>query len=518
MASAAAKPELDAKGNPIRAVSRTLTAERRDKLLMLQRREQMKDVLVEKFKRSNVQCSDSLIDKEVTNFVKKAKVTEANLNRLERRIRHHAKEEKDGEDCNSDGTEAEELGSVPDDVVSRYSQHSVAASQVSRLSDKSATTTLSAILAQGKNPNDYDWGRLDDYAIFLHEQDGNRAKQVEKSVQSNLKQHLDVQVVDRQRQKQRLVDDEKKYYDNLLIELENWKLAEEEKKEVFQKKIMAEKKSRDEQYYADQKKKAEEAAKLRLEEEQQVKQVVEELEQEKAALEAKKEKEKKAILKVFKENMIEKQQREKAAAEARQRDLEEQINNQRLQEEKAEKRAQEAAERDAHQKEMIALMKDEMTQQAEAAGKEDAIRAKAQREEAEQRASAIDTLKNQKLKEMRHETQNFLFQQMAEKESRNAEKETIKNLQAAVYKADEEEYNEMEAKKVVDRKERNKKNRAELEKQIEARKGIKKKAMSSSEISMNIDLINVVEQTLKERDQMIKQQKEEAMRRAQLEE
>jgi len=190
------------------------------------------------------------------------------------------------------------------------------------------------------------------------------------------------------------------------------------------------------------------------------------------------------------------------------------LNNQRLQEEKAEKLALEAAEREAHQKKMIAAMEDQMTQQAEAAGKEDALRARAQREEAEKRASAIDTLKNQKLKEMRHETQNFLFQQMAEKESRAVEKETIKNLQAAVYKADEEEYNDAEAQKVIDRKARNMKNRAELEKQIEARKGLKKKAMSSSEISMNIDLINVVEQTLKERDHILKQRKEAALRKA----
>merc|ERR1712137_262441 len=207
-------------------------------------------------------------NKEVTNFVKKAKVTEANLNRLERRIKHRAKNPDD--DCGSDfeGNDEE----IPEDVVSCYSCPSVASTQVSGMSKMSHTTSLSQLLAQGKVPQDYEWSRLDEYAQFLAGQDVARTKEQDKDIKLRLKTHLDKQVVERQKAKAQLVEDEKKYYDNLLIELEEWKCQ--------------------------QKKKAEEREKVKLEEERIVKQVVEEIAADKKAQEKKKEKEKKAILKV----------------------------------------------------------------------------------------------------------------------------------------------------------------------------------------------------------------------------
>jgi len=509
---AAPATEFDAKGNPIRSVSRTLTAERRNKLLALQRREQMKDVLIEKFKKSNSNCSEKVISNEVTNFVKKAKVTEANLNRLERRIKHRA--DNDEGDCGSDfeGNDEE----IPEDIVSCYSCPSVAStrlSNISGLSKLSHCTSLSALLAQGKVPQDYEWSRLDEYAQFLAGQDQARTKNIDKDVKAKLRNQLDKQVVERQNQKQQLVEDEKKYYDNLLIELDEWKIQEKEKEEEFHKKMQQEKASRDEQFFAEQKKKAEEKEKIRLEEERIVKQVVEEIAADRKAQEKKKEKEKKAILKVFKENMKEKREREALADEARGKDLEEQKNNIKLMEEQAAQRASESAERDARQKEMIDKMKEQVFAQQAAAGKEDAIRARAQQDEAENRACTIDKMKKEKLQLMRQDTQSFLFQQMAEKENRKQETEKLKDLHSAVYKADGDEYRMMEEEKVKNRQQRNMENRQELEKQIEARKASKKKQMSSSEISMNIDLINVVEKTLKERDQIMKQRKvEEAQR------
>merc|ERR1739845_175524 len=118
---------------------------------------------------------------------------------------------------------------IPEDVVSCYSCPSVASTQVSGLSKMSHTTSLSQLLARGKIPQDYEWSRLDEYAQFLAGQDVARTKVLEKDVKEKLKTQLDQQVVERQRQKQRLVEDEKKYYDNLLIELEEWKLQEKEK-------------------------------------------------------------------------------------------------------------------------------------------------------------------------------------------------------------------------------------------------------------------------------------------------
>jgi len=86
----------------IRDVSKTLSAERREKLIALRDREAMKDVLLEKFqirygtqreKKDDdaVSVSESVIRNEVDTFVQKAYLTEENLARLERRIRQHSR-------------------------------------------------------------------------------------------------------------------------------------------------------------------------------------------------------------------------------------------------------------------------------------------------------------------------------------------------------------------------------------------------------------------------------------------
>merc|ERR1712149_98436 len=151
-----------------------------------------------------------------------------------------------------------------------------------------------------------------------------------------------------------------------------------------------------------------------------------------------------------------------------------------------------------------------MGQQAKK-GDEDARRAMKQKEEADARAIEMERNKEAKLKEMRHDTQKFLFRQMAEKDEKKGQALELKRLQAAILEADTQEYMEMEKQKFHDRRVRNVEHRIGLEAQIADRAAVvsRKYAMSGAEIKMNRQLLDLVDKTLSERDAYMDSHEEE---------
>merc|ERR1719207_485812 len=140
--------------------------------------------------------------------------------------------------------------------------------------------------------------------------------------------------------------------------------------------------------------------------------------------------------------------------------------------------------------------------QQEEMGDEDARRAAKQKEEADARAIEMERNKEEKLKQMRHETQNFLFKQMAEKDEKKEQALELKRLQASILEADTQEYMQMEKQKAHDRRVRNLEHRVLLEDQIaeRAKEPARKYAMSGAEVKMNRQLLDLVDKTLQERD------------------
>merc|ERR1719353_1875560 len=83
-----------------------------------------------------------------------------------------------------------------------------------------------------------------------------------------------------------------------------------------------------------------------------------------------------------------------------------------------EARAAELQARMDKQKALMEKMKENVIKQQKAKGDEDARRAAKQKEEADARAIEMERNKAAKLKDMRHDTQSFLFKQMAEKDEK----------------------------------------------------------------------------------------------------
>merc|ERR1719162_215462 len=129
------------------------------------------------------------------------------------------------------------------------------------------------------------------------------------------------------------------------------------------------------------------------------------------------------------------------------------------------------------------------------------MRASAQQEEMDRHYAEAERVKQQRLKQLRLETQAYLFKQMAEKDSRKNDDKDLQNIQAQILERDTEEYNEIEREKLVSKKIRNFEHRKEIEGQMEHRSKQSVPEMSEAEVKMNRNLLNLVNRTLTVRDE-----------------
>merc|ERR1712050_711574 len=135
-----------------------------------------------------------------------------------------------------------------------------------------------------------------------------------------------------------------------------------------------------------------------------------------------------------------------------------------------------------------------------AAGDNDAQRAQAQQDEMDRHFFEAESLKQNRLKQLRLENQAYLLKQMEEKDGRKEEDKELQNIQAMILQRDTQEYNEIEKQKIVDRRIRNLEHRKDIEKQMEYKMRQSAPEMSEAELQMNAPLLNLVSRTLDERD------------------
>jgi len=450
----------------------------------------LKDALTDKFKgrfghgssyrgADEMSVASSAIKREVDNFAQAADVTEGNLNRLERRLHDKAK--------NGRGASGSQ--------VSAYS----AASQRSR-----SLASLGQNIAGGApadNPAAFDWSRLDEYASYLHEQDAVRQKMGVHALQKKLRMDLDNQVKEKNSRSGGNNEEDMRYHQNSMIELERWKATEQARAEEMKNKLMKEKSDRDEQLNFERKLKSEELDRKKNEESNLVEKIVTEMEQEQRKFERKKLQTKAAMRKVFEENNEDQKRREEQRVEQARKEAEAMREYNRILDEQEEKRAEELAARMARQKDLMEKLQANVAAQAKDAGDNDAQRANAQQAEMDRHYFEAEKTKMGRLKQMRLENQAYLLRQMGEKDGRKEEETGLANIQAQILERDTSEYNEIERQKAVDKRLRNFDNRQEIERQISCRAGQRAPEMSDAEIAMNKPLLGLVHRTLTGRDQ-----------------
>jgi len=470
-----------------------LSDSRRAKLINLKKREDLKDALTEKFKsrfgksatgREDDECSvaSSAIRREVDHFANKAHVTEHNLGRLERRLQKHAS-----------------AGRRDSDVMSQVSAYS-SSTQRSR-----SMTQLAGNAIAGTNsaPQSFDWCKLDEYASYLHEQDALRQKLGVHALQSKLRMDLDQQVEQKQMRRQEAMEEDARYHQNSLIELERWKANEQAREQERQAQNIKETLDRDEQLAYERKLKGEELQRKKDEESSLVDKIVTEMESEQRRFERKKEQTKKAMKKVFEENMDDQRKRQQAKKEQMNKEAAAMKEYNRVLDEQEEQRAAELGDRMERQNDLMKKLQENVAAVQKGAGDNDAQRAGAQQEEMDRHFFEAESLKQARLSQLRLENQAYLLKQMEEKDGRGEEDKELQNIQAMILGRDTQEYNEIEKQKIVDRRIRNLDHRKDIEKQMEYKMRQSQPEMSEAEIQMNKPLLNLVNRTLDERDQQM---------------
>lgn len=475
---------------------------RRAKLMDLKRREDLKDALVEKFKGrfgkgapykdpEEMSVSSEVIRKEVDRFAKTAAVTEANLIRLERRL--HGRAQKRIADENQS-------------VISGVSNYS----GMTRSRSAASIAGREVVGSKFELPASYDWTRLDEYASYLHEQDALRQQLGVKALQRKMRMDLDQQVAEKSKRKVDAVEEDKRYFENSLMEMERWKEQEQLRQDEKQQRIVKEKLDRDAQLEYERKLKDEEVQKKKDEEASLVEKIVNEMELEQRRYEKKKEQTKRAMRKVFEENMEDQRRRNIAKKEATEKEAETMKEYNRLLDEQEEQRAHELAARMERQSELMKKLQENVDTVKKGAGDNDAQRAALQAEEQDRHYFEAESVKQNRLQQMRFENQAYLLKQMEEKDSRKNEEKYLQQIQAAILERDAEEYNAVEKQKVIDRKLRNLEHRKDIERQMEYKSRQSVPEMSEAEIQLNRPLLELVERTLQTRDEHEKMAKKMA--------
>lgn len=467
-----------------------LSDRRREKLINLKKREDLKDALTEKFKSrfghgakhrdlDEVSVASATIRHEVDHFAKNADVTEANLVRLERRLHSRA--------ANQITDDASVTG------ISAYSGMSGRSRSVASIAGMN-------VVRSGGGPEHFDWSRLDEYASYLHEQDALRQKVGIQALQRKLRMDLDSQVQEKAKKKEISMEEDKRYHQNSLVELERWKQQEQAREEEKLMKLAREKQDRDEQLDFERKLKAEEIDKKKTEEAQLVQKIISEMEAEQRRFEKKKEQTKKSMRKVFEENNEDQKRRTQAKKEQVEREADNMREYNRILDEQEEQRAEEMKSRMERQAKLMKQLQANVEGIKKGAGDNDAQRAAAQQEEQDRHFFEAEAVKQARLKQMRLENQAYLLKQMDEKSGRGEEERQLQAIQAAILERDSEEYLAIESQKVMERSIRNREHRKDIERQMEWRQRQTVPEMSEAEMALNKPLLELVNRTLSMRD------------------
>lgn len=465
------------------SVNSRLSASRREKLINLKKREDLKDALMSKFQgrfghgskdkhEDEVSLASTTIRREVDHFAEKANVTEANLGRLERRL-------------------VQKAVPRPGDTASMVSGYSGTQRSVASLAGQN--------VINGGNPGGeqtYSWTRLDQYASYLHEQDSLRQRLGVHALQKKLRMDLDQQLAEKRKREMDQVEEDKHYHVNTMLDLDRWKEQQKIRDAEKHAKIMQEKGERDTQLAFEKKLRDEALQKKKEEESSLVEKIVTEMEVEQRRFEKKKAQTKKAMRKVFEENQMEQEKANEEKKKAQVREAQAIKDAQKAMEKQEEQRQAEMNARIEKQNNLMKSLQDNMDGIKKETGDNDAQRANAQQDEMDRHFFEAESMKQSRLKAMRLENQSYLLKQMDEKNGRKAEDNELTAIQARILQHDSDEYADLEKQKVDNRRKLLVENRKEVERQMAIKLQQSVPVMSEHEIAINRPLLNLVDRTL----------------------
>lgn len=472
-----------------------LTEEKREKLLAIQEREQLKGLLVNKFLEKygkEKKANQDYVNKQVNEFMKNEKLTEENLKKLEQKIK--------------DGTGAK--GPVSQKADDAKSQASVAQSkneaslhQVGQGQSAhhhhhhhhhdhdhddaiSVTSSNKPISVYNQGDSDDEWATMMKYDTELYKKEKTLEKVREQEQKKRIKAELDRQIEEKKRVQAQESGEMGKYNQLVQEQMKTFDRKENKREQEMKNKIMQEKASRDKQLADENARRKADKKQEKAMDELLVTKIKQELDEEARIAAVRRQQDKESLKRVlfeneeYKKKMLEEAKREKEA------DIRAQQEYTRLIEKQEADRAAELKAREDRAKKFMNMMADTVVKDQKAQILDEERKLLKHVLDKESREMEDEKMRQQRLNDQKKDMRKFLDGQMEEKERKREEEAALERKQAEIWKKDTSDYNEHEKQKHDYIRDVNKQHAEVLKKQIEQERR-KNKKMSTEEMLLN---------------------------------
>ena len=535
----------EAEKNKLAGVGQSIV-NHRERLLNLQKRQKLKDLLITKFmQKYGIKNPEELLEEEITKFLQGEKLTDADLRKLDAKVKSLLKDKADKENLKNSLTKSLQESSIKPNLhmddnntlnsnrgrsqqkilptepgINTLQQPNVSASYNPMYTNRSTSKSYSKrvykkpeeelaeleaeFAEEEKKKNDKyerldftdegdEWAAMAKYNRKVFEDQIKEERIKDNELKRRNREDLDLQI--KQKLRKEYEDELKeKEYDNILREHQK-KMDEEERKrqELIKQQIMKEKESRDAQMRADYVRKRIELLKDKKFEKSLVKTIQEGIEREtKEALE-KKRRENEALNNAIKENEIRIKKKKELEEKQKEEDIkmaEERIKME-MKEEIARNKYYDSIKKYGNKSKQADEIIEQLKKQEEEEDK------KVQFYYEEKNRLAIEKEKEAEIKRQKEkqELRKYLDMQIEEKKKEEEFLKSLDDEQARIWAIDCKKYNEDE--KAIEQKIRamNKRNLDLVMEQMKQRRK-KKTGMTDAEYAMNRETLQKAKETL----------------------
>ena len=469
-----------------------LSEERRARLLKLQEREELKGLLINKFKAKY--GGKANVEAEVENFIKNNTLTENNLRLLDERIKNQS------QPAGAPEQPAQQVPKAPS-VKSDAKSVKSGAKSVPRSAPRSfASDEMSVTSSQSKQSSAYvpaddenQWAEILSHDTLLYREEERARMQRETENKLKLQRELERQLLEQEEKKRKEREEDVMYEAAQRKNVETLEVKEQQKMEEHKQKVMQEKMLRDKQMQEEKRRKKDDERQQRDMDNRTVKRLQEELTAEQRSAEQRRKDEMAYLQKMMEENEANKRLQREQQQRERAMDIQSMEDYARMLDKQEEDRLNEIKAREQRQQQLMARMADTvLKEQHQRAREEDMLMLK-QIEEREAIDRAEDERRRQRLREEQERTKEFLMRQMQERnERRDAEKRSLAE-QADMWKQDSDEFFRIEEEKKRRQKEYNLAQAEALKQQIQEKATKKRKVrMDPTELALNKQLLKEI--------------------------
>jgi len=471
-----------------------LSDPKREKLLAIQEREQLKGLLVTKFleKYDKTKKNDKdFVNKQVTEFMKNEKLTEENLKKLEQKIKTGVNAQEKGDNVSVAQSKQSAGGQKTFEEDRAHYQHHHDAHHHHHHhhhhhDDDGISVTSSqkprSVYAQGDS--DDEWATMMKYDTELYKKEKALEKAKEQEQKRKMKEELDRQIEEKKRVQGDEADEKKRYNELVGTQLKQFDNKEKKREDEMRRKILNEKQSRDQQLADENMRKRLEKRAEKEMDELLVTKIRHELDEEARQAMARRAEDKQQLKRLLYENEEYKKKMAEDAKKEKMADIKAQQEYTRLIEKQMADREAEFKAREDRAKKFMSMMADTVVKDQKAQILDEERKLLKHYMDKEAKDMEEEKRRQQRLQNQKLETRNFLDNQMADKERRREEERALEKKQADFWKKDTDQYNDHEKRKGEYVRDVNKQHAEFLKKQMEDERR-KNKKMSKQELLLN---------------------------------